>query len=1436
MKIRIIILSLIVINSIIGKDEPSLAIYDKLNTFEMISKSQSFKIKTNETSIAYFDSFDGNSIVYITKDKDSFFNQNDERITGKFFPIEPNVEYYVRNNLYDEAYISNFKKYLYPVDLANQNISIFGEKINYLYLKKDNSYILDFKDNTIKKVIKLSRKTPNSKVIVKNKEKKNELSKDSLYYLLEDYFIGKLELQVTEDDAFIEFLSNEGDNDVLKDVEKNGHEIKNKTTLIKIDKTQKDFLIQLNSDKPFKYSFSYGFSNNEKYYYFDLAPNIVSQKIEESYKVFFKILTPFKNIELIENEFFSFSVNVEFEQNQKVFLYYKQESELSSLIDEKLEKEYCEEVKKNLKELFELYVFTDIAKSPPIIEGHPNYHHEPINIQKSLENISCENRYFYEFYQEVMKILTSTKDRHLTICSFKSPKGIIFEQYEAVLPFYFVIKNSSNNIEKGEFKMYIVPNRHIDNCEESIQKFILSHVNIPLKTIDDQDPFDYIQNWSKFSATKNEHAQFTYLMAFHTVSEFYLRYFPLNYSDLNLKQFEFEDNKILRIPYFIITPNPKDVEFNAYFHSYLEKEKAQTEIINIPSINEIRDKYLIHKGIKKVVLKDNKKEEIEWNITIFNDKDQYIKCRVDEKNKVNVVLQTTFSVDYILGIAKIIECAKLFHTNEYPIIIIESKNGGGFGQLYMIMHQLFQMRTVDRSYFSFIMSSASKQYFKGKVWEQTNVKTCKSVKSYDDYKEVTDHYNYNSLKVDHIRSDAVDLLPFFYRALLREFREKYINDESLKKYLKRPTDIIIFTDSYSYSATCGLIKGFQNTGGAIIVGYFGNPKKEGIDSFDGCQSVSSVEYIENFYLYNKLYNLGIVVGQVTMAESFDDSVYDLNPIPREYAFDPVDYRVNIYSSYSDDLYMKFIEEGKKIHAKFNKENYCNSKNDKLLMHSDTCKIEGKEHAHGGYKCNPDNNKWDTNNCQPYYCDIGYYFNQKTKECVKECSFNDTKSYFIYEDIEETYHIQKDQLTVFTFVNEKSNYYFYNFTKDLFSGLPKIGFIGNGTYKINKDNEANDNCELYIKKIDTDFQFQLFVNLKDINKIEMFNKKLIQIFQLSEDYIFYSNGIFNKPGNKIKFGLYNDEMKPEDILLGNDKYFKEYKDNFITLEKDKINIIYIDHSFDDQIHNMIGRKNNSENIFIEYEDIYILYLQKDKEYILDFEYYEMNTLIKLSRKTIDSEIIIKEENITLNYNNLYYQIKDGFNGKIKLEATKSDAIIEFLFKMPNVEVLDYEQLNSNSSKKYILIKFPKKYSGKEVKFNLKNNKNEISFNFFIGYSKPPYSYYYNTREKINTISSNNNTAYISFKIPEEENQLESEYFCALIEKLSPGNLEIFYQSNDKNQDNKGFKTWMVILIIAFSFVILLIIIIIIAYNCIKKNQLSKKEIEDKIESLNKIEDI
>ena len=330
-------------------------------------------------------------------------------------------------------------------------------------------------------------------------------------------------------------------------------------------------------------------------------------------------------------------------------------------------------------------------------------------------------------------------------------------------------------------------------------------------------------------------------------------------------------------------------------------------------------------------------------------------------------------------------------------------------------------------------------------------------------------------------------------------------------------------------------------------------------------------------------------------------------------------------------------------------------------------------------------------------------------------------------------------------------------------------------------------------------------------------------------------MFNNPGNKIKFGLYNDEMKPEDIISGNDKYFTEYKDNFITLEKDKINIIYMNHPNFDQFHYMLRRKNNSQSISINDKDTNILYLQKDKEYILDFQNNTINRMIKLSKKTNNSEIIIKEENITLNSKNLYYQIKDDFKGKIKLEVIKNDAIIEFLFKMPNAEILDYEQFKANSSKKYFLIKFPKKYSGKRIQLNLTLNLNyKLSFKFFMGHSKPPYSYYYNTKENINTFISNNNKFSLNFPIPTEKDLMEDECFCVLIESLISGNLEIFYQIKDKNQDNKGFKTWMDILNIASLVVSLLTIVIFCCFTYIKKNLMSNKEIKDEMEHLNGME--
>ena len=96
MKSPLLALVFILLTAIKGAEEPSLEAFNKLNTIEMIDKNQSFIITSTESSIAFFDSLDRNSIVYISKDKEKFLTQMDDRITGKFYQIEPNEIYYVR--------------------------------------------------------------------------------------------------------------------------------------------------------------------------------------------------------------------------------------------------------------------------------------------------------------------------------------------------------------------------------------------------------------------------------------------------------------------------------------------------------------------------------------------------------------------------------------------------------------------------------------------------------------------------------------------------------------------------------------------------------------------------------------------------------------------------------------------------------------------------------------------------------------------------------------------------------------------------------------------------------------------------------------------------------------------------------------------------------------------------------------------------------------------------------------------------------------------------------------------------------------------------------------------------------------------------------------------------------------------------------------------
>ena len=417
--------------------------------------------------------------------------------------------------------------------------------------------------------------------------------------------------------------------------------------------------------------------------------------------------------------------------------------------------------------------------------------------------------------------------------------------------------------------------------------------------------------------------------------------------------------------------------------NFYKKEIAkQGKSLEIDSILEIENKYYRIKNN----LNDNI-NDIEWQYSTSDGNG--ILCRVDEVNKVNVFKQTTFHFlgnDYKQVLEVVENCTEAFYSNSYPIIGIESRNGGGVCKLSYYFQELLQVKILPTPHYSVKLSNLMKNYVEADIevittdpdmYERIDIQTCKPFSKFEDMKEIIDDYGNN---VTHKKSQYFRVYNSSDLKNHRKRREKYFKMDKLK----RPTDILIFTDFFSYSATSFFIKGLQETGSAITVGYLGNPKNNEIT--DASQSPSFVGDFSNCDIYYNLLEAGFEIRGVTIYESYNFTFQIKNPTPREYLIHPVDERINIFDYYNDSLYDEFIYEAKKIFKKYNEDKKCNPNNLDLLYDPnnkiDCYAFENDEHAHGGYECDPKTGEW-SNICKPYYCDIGYYFDKYQNKCIKD---------------------------------------------------------------------------------------------------------------------------------------------------------------------------------------------------------------------------------------------------------------------------------------------------------------------------------------------------------------------------------------------------------------------------------------------------------------------
>ena len=656
----------------------------------------------------------------------------------------------------------------------------------------------------------------------------------------------------------------------------------------------------------------------------------------------------------------------------------------------------------NAKEFLKHYIYYKIASDPPQPEFNGSYFPK-INIDNLFDNITTTNANYFDFKNEFYSAVYKLNDFH-TVPFFQR---VNFKKYIYVCPIELTARydNQANTVNmygtlSGKKELYY----HFKNYEQVV-KVIEENLNTPIKSINQKDPFTFIQEFSginlrsqhstydvkQFIYTKNsldwpiilnELTNFT--VVYESEATFTSEYLVTDISNSSddFMFYENEDDNKKFIKYlndYINNKNPLlSKETQDLFFSYNPFENLDDLIL------EFERKNNVHNG--NIFLTPNKSNlkytAIDWKYT-YRNKDTnstVFQCRVDEDNKVNVMVIYNFGgtsdSEPSLDVAE--KCAYLFDENDYRIVVILPRNGGGNPIVGYNIIELLNPYILVR-----------------------NSLRIKNDTGYDKFIELYNTYNlfdeFNSTKkidrnyfrdgfINETYGDYGDIIEEFSKPFAWRINQKKI--EEIKKKLKHKrtsTEILVLTDGYAFSAASIFMKYVYKSGAGIVIGFNGNPKLPD-NIFDISQSPSAVSGVENYVniypeIYKKSVEYLIGIGSITCIASYHD--FQESHTPQEYDVQIADKRIKIFYPYNDIYYQEFITEAVKVLDSY--KNNCNPSNKMLVFFSEKC--EFGNHLHGGFGCGSDS-KWNESNCVPVYCDSGFYYNKISNSCIEYPMEND----------------------------------------------------------------------------------------------------------------------------------------------------------------------------------------------------------------------------------------------------------------------------------------------------------------------------------------------------------------------------------------------------------------------------------------------------------------
>jgi len=208
------------------------------------------------------------------------------------------------------------------------------------------------------------------------------------------------------------------------------------------------------------------------------------------------------------------------------------------------------------------------------------------------------------------------------------------------------------------------------------------------------------------------------------------------------------------------------------------------------------------------------------------------------------------------------------------------------------------------------------------------------------------------------------------RSILRRF-ERY----SLKKHVRKPTDIIVATDGYCFSACSEFADNCITSGSAIVAGF--GVTTPGDEKFVAAQCPSLVLNMDEYMTDNGQYGISVTT---TLSESYIVSEDMKEKIPLDYSI----LRIDKHCGYCKNFDPNVTELLKHTTSVFNEfKTKCNPDNKRLLLIDEKCVANDRNALYSGYVCG-DNGEWDKKQCKISVCKPGYIVDFDTNKCVPNC--------------------------------------------------------------------------------------------------------------------------------------------------------------------------------------------------------------------------------------------------------------------------------------------------------------------------------------------------------------------------------------------------------------------------------------------------------------------